>query len=40
MKQGKVNPVIDRTYASSEIREAFRYFDEGHARGKIVVTFD
>jgi NADPH:quinone reductase-like Zn-dependent oxidoreductase len=40
MKQGKVTPVIDRTYASSEIREAFRYFDEGHARGKIVVTFD
>lgn len=40
MKQGKVKSVIDRTYASSEIRDAFRYFDEGHARGKIVVTFD
>lgn len=40
MKGGKVKPVIDRTYTSSEIRNAFRYFDEGHARGKIVVTFD
>jgi NADPH:quinone reductase-like Zn-dependent oxidoreductase len=40
MKAGKVKPVVDRTYASSEIREAFRYFDEGHARGKVVVTFD
>jgi len=40
MKEGKMKPVIDRTYASSEIRDAFRYFDEGHARGKIVVTFD
>jgi NADPH:quinone reductase-like Zn-dependent oxidoreductase len=40
MKEGKVKPVIDRTYASSEIRDAFRYFDEGHARGKVVVTFE
>lgn len=40
MKEGKIKPVIDRTYASSEIRDAFRYFDEGHARGKVVVTFD
>jgi NADPH:quinone reductase-like Zn-dependent oxidoreductase len=40
MAEGKVEPVIDRTYPSTEIREAFRYFDEGHARGKIVVTFD
>lgn len=40
MRQGKIEPVIDRTYPSDEIRDAFRYFDEGHARGKIVVTFD
>ena len=38
MEQGKVRPVIDRTYPLGEIRDAFRYFDEGHARGKIVVT--
>ena len=40
MEQGKIKPVVDRTYSSGEIRDAFRYFDEGHARGKIVVTFD
>ena len=34
----KVTPVIDRRYELSEIREAFRYLGEGHARGKIVVT--
>jgi len=38
MEQGRVRPVIDRTYSLGEIRDAFRYFDEGHARGKIVVT--
>ena len=40
MEQGKVRPVIDRTYPLRDIRDAFRYFDEGHARGKIVVTLD
>jgi NADPH:quinone reductase-like Zn-dependent oxidoreductase len=40
MQQGKVKPVIDKIYAADEIRDAFRYFDEGHARGKVVVTFD
>jgi NADPH:quinone reductase-like Zn-dependent oxidoreductase len=40
MEQGKVRPVVDRTYPLGEIRDAFRYFDEGHARGKIVVTLD
>ena len=35
---GKVVPVIDRRYPFSEVVEAFRYFGEGHARGKIVVT--
>jgi NADPH:quinone reductase-like Zn-dependent oxidoreductase len=40
MEQDKVRPVIDRTYPLREIRDAFRYFDEGHARGKIVVTLD
>jgi NADPH:quinone reductase-like Zn-dependent oxidoreductase len=40
MQQGKVKPVIDKIYAADEIRDAFRYFDEGHARGKVVVRFD
>lgn len=35
---GKVVPVIDKNYPLSETAEAFRYFGEGHARGKIVIT--
>jgi NADPH:quinone reductase-like Zn-dependent oxidoreductase len=35
---GKVTPVIDRTYPLSEVPEAMRYLEEGHARGKIVIT--
>ncbi|WP_423410296.1 NAD(P)-dependent alcohol dehydrogenase [Heyndrickxia sp. MSNUG] len=34
----KVKPVIDRSYTLDEIREAFKYFGEGHARGKVVIT--
>jgi NADPH:quinone reductase-like Zn-dependent oxidoreductase len=40
MKTGKVMPVIDRTYSLSEIREAMRYLEEGHARGKVVITLE
>src|SRR5215208_354108 len=35
---GKVTPVIDRTYPLSEVPEAIRYLEEGHARGKVVIT--
>jgi NADPH:quinone reductase-like Zn-dependent oxidoreductase len=38
IEAGKVTPVIDRTYPLSEIPEAFRYLNEGHARGKVVIT--
>src|SRR5438552_8414306 len=31
-------PVIDRTYPLSETAAAIRYLEEGHARGKIVIT--
>jgi len=37
---GKVVPVIDRRYSLSEVAEALRYFGEGHAKGKIVITFE
>ena len=40
MQAGKVTPVIDRTYKFSDIREAVRYQEAGHARGKVVVTVD
>ena len=38
IEAGKVMPVIDRTYPLGEAREAMRYLEAGHARGKIVIT--
>lgn len=38
IQTGKVTPVIDRTYPLSEAQAAMRYLEEGHARGKVVVT--
>ncbi len=38
MKAGKVTPVIDKRYKLSEVPEAIRYLEEGHARGKVVIT--
>ena len=35
---GKLAPVIDRVYPMQELPEAMRYLEEGHARGKVVVT--
>jgi NADPH:quinone reductase-like Zn-dependent oxidoreductase len=37
MQAGKVTSVIDRTYPLSEVSEAIRYLEEGHARGKVVI---
>jgi NADPH:quinone reductase-like Zn-dependent oxidoreductase len=38
MESGKVKSVIDRTYSLSDVPEAVRYLEEGHARGKVVIT--
>ena len=38
MQSGKVTPVIDRTYPLSQIADAIRYLEQGHARGKVVIT--
>ena len=38
MEDHKVTPVIDRTYPFAELPAAVRYQEEGHARGKVVVT--
>jgi NADPH:quinone reductase-like Zn-dependent oxidoreductase len=40
MQSGKVTPVIDRTYPLSKIAEAIRYLEQGHARGKVVITVE
>jgi NADPH:quinone reductase-like Zn-dependent oxidoreductase len=38
LEEGKVKPVIDRRYKLSEVPDALRYFEEGHAQGKVVIT--
>jgi NADPH:quinone reductase-like Zn-dependent oxidoreductase len=37
---GKIKPVIDRRYPLSEVPDALRYLEEGHARGKVVITVE
>ena len=38
MQSGKLKPVIDRTYKLEQVPDAIRYVEEGHARGKVVIT--
>ena len=38
IEAARITPVIDRTCPLSEAPEAIRYLEEGHARGRIVVT--
>jgi hypothetical protein len=38
IEAGKITPVIDATYSLSEVPEAIRHLQEGHARGKVVIT--
>src|SRR5438045_280851 len=41
VQSGKLKTVIDRTYKSlSEVTDAIRYLEEGHARGKVVITVE
>ena len=40
MQAGKVTPVIDRRYPLSEVREALSYLEQGHARGKVIITLE
>jgi NADPH:quinone reductase-like Zn-dependent oxidoreductase len=38
MAEGKVTPVIDRSYSLAEVPEAIRYLETGRARGKVIIT--
>lgn len=40
LEAGSVVPVIDRRYPLGEVPEALRYLEEGHARGKVVITME
>jgi NADPH:quinone reductase-like Zn-dependent oxidoreductase len=38
LEGGTLTPVIDRAYPLAQLPEAIRYLEEGHARGKVVIT--
>jgi NADPH:quinone reductase-like Zn-dependent oxidoreductase len=40
MQAGKVTPVIDRQYPLKETPAAMRYLEQGHARGKVIVSLE
>jgi NADPH:quinone reductase-like Zn-dependent oxidoreductase len=40
IETGKLVPVIDRSYPLGEVPEALRYLEEGHAKGKVVITVE
>lgn len=40
LEAGRIKTVIDRRYPLAEAREAVRYVDQGHARGKVVISMD
>ena len=40
LEAGKVVPIIERRYPLSDTAEAFRYLEEGHAQGKVVITVE
>ena len=40
LEAGKIAPVIDKVYLLNEVPDALRYFGEGHAKGKVVITME
>ena len=40
MAAGKLKPVIDRRYSLDEVVEALRWVEDGHARGKVIISMD
>ena len=40
LEAGKVKPVLDRCYPLSEVPDAIRYLEEGHAQEKVIITVE
>ena len=38
IEDGKVAPVVDRTFALPDAADAVRYLEEGHPTGKVIIT--
>lgn len=39
LENGDIKPVIDKTFSLDSISDAYQYLEEGHAQGKIIITF-
>jgi NADPH:quinone reductase-like Zn-dependent oxidoreductase len=37
VEEGKVTPIIDKCYSLNDVAEAFKYYGEGHVKGKVVI---
>jgi NADPH:quinone reductase-like Zn-dependent oxidoreductase len=40
MQSGKLTPVIDRRYPLAETAQAISYLEQGHAKGKVIITVE
>ena len=40
MRDGKMTPVIDKTYKLNDVPAALTYLETGHARGKVVINLE
>src|SRR6476620_9055300 len=40
MQSAKLKPVIDRSYKLEQVPDAIRYVEQGHAKGKVVITVE
>ena len=40
MQAGELTPVLDKRFKLSEVADAIRYSEEGHARGKIIISVE
>jgi NADPH:quinone reductase-like Zn-dependent oxidoreductase len=40
LASGKIDPVIDRRYVLDDAAKAIRYLEQGHAKGKVVITVE
>ena len=38
IEEGKIKPIIDASYPLHDIQQAFRYLEQGHAKGKVVIS--
>lgn len=40
LETGQIKPVLDRSYPLREVPDALRYLEQGHAKGKIIITIN